>query len=224
MDARASTIVFWSQGHALVMLVAIVAVVLTRQPAILVIAALGSLTLLTLRERSALSGLCLGVGRANLVTGLRFCLLSSALILFVAMPNWLVVTMLVANVALDGIDGLLARRYQEQSDFGHYLDVEVDAYGIAVLSLLLWLHASVAAVVLLAAILRYVYIWLIKLTVTVEKLEPKRHYASVIAVVVYIVWTIRLVFHAPVFTLVLYFSLLLLVLSFARSAMIQWRN
>jgi phosphatidylglycerophosphate synthase len=67
-------------------------------------------------------------------------------------------------VALDGLDGWLARRTHMASDFGARFDMEVDALLIFVLSILVWRHGKAGAWVLVSGAMRYAFVvggWLL---------------------------------------------------------------
>lgn len=71
---------------------------------------------------------------------------------------WFVVVLAVAAVALDGVDGRLARRRGEASSFGARFDMETDALLILVLAALAWQHGKAGAFILLAGLLRYLFV------------------------------------------------------------------
>jgi phosphatidylglycerophosphate synthase len=60
--------------------------------------------------------------------------------------------------ALDGVDGWLARRTQMVSRFGARFDMEVDALLILVLSILAWQYEKAGAWIVLAGLLRYLFV------------------------------------------------------------------
>jgi phosphatidylglycerophosphate synthase len=67
-------------------------------------------------------------------------------------------------IALDGVDGWLARRYATVSQFGARFDMEVDAFLMLVLALLLVASGIVGAWVLLVGAARYLFVaagWLV---------------------------------------------------------------
>jgi phosphatidylglycerophosphate synthase len=72
--------------------------------------------------------------------------------------GWLLVAVALVAVALDGVDGALARRRGEQSDFGARFDMETDALLILVLAALVWQHDKAGAWILLAGLLRYLFV------------------------------------------------------------------
>ena len=60
--------------------------------------------------------------------------------------------------ALDGVDGWLARRGRMTSGFGARFDMEVDALLVLVLSLLAWQYGKAGGWILLAGLLRYLFV------------------------------------------------------------------
>jgi phosphatidylglycerophosphate synthase len=101
-------------------------------------------------------------GAANLVTLGRGALTALLLGLLAAEPapaiGWLAVALAVLGVALDGVDGRLARRRGEASAFGARFDMETDALLILVLAALVWQLDKAGAWIVLAGLLRYAFI------------------------------------------------------------------
>jgi phosphatidylglycerophosphate synthase len=64
----------------------------------------------------------------------------------------------VLAMLLDGVDGYLARRNRMESAFGARFDMETDALLILALSLLTWQHGKAGAWILLAGLLRYLFV------------------------------------------------------------------
>ncbi|HET9929972.1 MAG TPA: CDP-alcohol phosphatidyltransferase family protein, partial [Polyangiaceae bacterium] len=65
---------------------------------------------------------------------------------------------LLAILALDGLDGALARRLEQSSAFGAHFDMETDALLVAIASLELWSRGLTGAWVLSSGALRYLYV------------------------------------------------------------------
>ena len=61
-------------------------------------------------------------------------------------------------IALDGVDGWLARRTGMVSAFGARFDMEVDALLIQVLAILAWQHGKAGAWILASGLLRYLFV------------------------------------------------------------------
>ena len=64
----------------------------------------------------------------------------------------------LAVIALDGVDGWLARYTRMASSFGARFDMETDAVLVAVLALLAWQFGKVGAWVLLSGLMRYLFL------------------------------------------------------------------
>ena len=71
---------------------------------------------------------------------------------------WSVVGLAFAASVLDGLDGWIARRYDEQSSFGARFDMEVDAALILVLAVLAYRWDRAGLWILLAGLMRYVFV------------------------------------------------------------------
>jgi phosphatidylglycerophosphate synthase len=114
----------------------------------------------------ALASLRLGrarFGLANQVTLLRsglVCLVGGALLASGHAPtmSWSLAGLIGAALALDAVDGWLARRLRLVTPFGARFDVEVDALLLLILALLVWQAQQVAAWVLAIGLLRYGFV------------------------------------------------------------------
>jgi phosphatidylglycerophosphate synthase len=124
-----------------------------------VLAAAGGIVLLRLAERRPPGAT---FGAANSVTLVRAALVVLLAALVGVMPTpslaWALVGLGAAGAALDGVDGALARRRNEASDFGARFDMETDALLILVLAALVWQHGKAAIWVLAAGLLRYLFV------------------------------------------------------------------
>jgi phosphatidylglycerophosphate synthase len=101
-------------------------------------------------------------GAANAVTLVRAALTVLLAALLGNAPTaalaWTVVGLGAAGVALDGIDGALARSRNETSAFGARFDMETDALLILVLAALVWQHGKAGPWILAAGLLRYAFV------------------------------------------------------------------
>jgi len=103
-----------------------------------------------------------GFGLPNAITVARLAITASLAFIPPAYCPW-VAPLTIAIFALDGLDGWLARELGRTSEFGAALDMEVDAYLIAVLCCGLW-HAGIAGVwILLPGALRYLWVFAVAL-------------------------------------------------------------
>jgi phosphatidylglycerophosphate synthase len=107
-------------------------------------------------------------GVANWVTAARaiyaVCLLGCSLwglaLDYAPSPTirWFWVVGALGAMALDGVDGLLARRLGQASAFGARFDMETDAATVLGLSLMAWLCDQAGAWVLAIGLMRYIFV------------------------------------------------------------------
>jgi phosphatidylglycerophosphate synthase len=99
-------------------------------------------------------------GAANVVTLARGALTLLLLALLDAGPaaGWWPALLAIVAVALDGLDGALARDRGETSAFGARFDMETDALLIVVLAALVWQQGKAGMLILLAGLLRYLFV------------------------------------------------------------------
>ena len=124
------------------------------------------------RSRSAAAVCCCGsprggftaptFGAANAVTLARavlvLLLLACLGVAATGALGWMLVALSVVAAALDGFDGALARGRGEASEFGARFDMETDALLILVLAALVWQHGKAGVWILLAGLLRYLFV------------------------------------------------------------------
>lgn len=103
-------------------------------------------------------------GDANRVTLFRGVLISLVGGALVAAPElgttglWVLAGIAVAALALDGVDGWVARRQRMSSDYGAGFDMGLDTLLTLLLALLLWQSGEVGPWVLALGLLRYVFV------------------------------------------------------------------
>ncbi|HUL81710.1 MAG TPA: CDP-alcohol phosphatidyltransferase family protein [Gammaproteobacteria bacterium] len=101
-------------------------------------------------------------GAANAVTLARGVLALDLLAVLGSVPNvtlaWVCVALALLALALDGVDGKVARSRGEVSAFGARFDMETDAALILVLCALAWQQGKVGPWILLAGALRYLFV------------------------------------------------------------------
>lgn len=122
-----------------------------------------ALTLLVLYTSPSMF-LANGPGLANRVTFLRATLvlpLAAAAVAPMPLETSAVLGLIVLGtvaLALDAVDGAVARRRGCATQFGARFDMELDAFLILVLALLVWRTGQTGAWVLLIGLLRYVFV------------------------------------------------------------------
>lgn len=211
----------WTHGHALCMLLVVVAMVAGVPVIMLPVVAVLSLSVYLVRICKLPSGRRLFLGLANVITLARGALVVVVFLAFTQLPSWLTGLLLLLALILDGIDGFVARRWNEADICGQFLDVEVDALFVLSLCVLLWRYSDVPAPILFIGLLRYLYLLFLAYFVPREKLEPRRRYASIVAVFLLLALIARAVYAAPILDGLLLIACALVVWSFSRSLQYQ---
>lgn len=130
--------------------------------------------------------------------------------------SWFIVVIGSAALVLDGVDGWLARKYRCESDFGARFDQEIDALLILILAVLAIQTGKAGSWVLLAGLLRYLFIAAaVVIPALAEPLPPsKRRQTICVVTVIALIICLAPVVPAPVANLVAAISVGLLTLSF----------
>jgi phosphatidylglycerophosphate synthase len=97
-------------------------------------------------------------GAPNMVTSLRLFMTLGLLMGYERQPNRVVAACALLILLLDVLDGWLARRMRQISEFGAHFDVEADAMLVLTLSMVLFTARIAGPWVLLAGLWRYIYV------------------------------------------------------------------
>lgn len=166
-------------------------------------------------------------GVANLITTIRFILiLALASGEFLFYDPYLYVLVLTIPL-LDIIDGLVARYRKEDSQFGMYYDMEVDALFVMVASIIAYLNYPSMWIVLVPAFLRYFYKFAIGIMDGKNKfIESKQKYASIIAGNYFVALIVFYFFDHEVSKGYLSLSSVLIIMSFIKSTeeFVKWKR
>jgi phosphatidylglycerophosphate synthase len=135
-----------------------------------------------------------------------------------------IVTIAVVALVLDGVDGWVARRTGTVTPFGARFDLEVDAFLILVLSVLVARSAGVW--VLAIGLARYAFVAAGRVLPWLRESAPARYWCKVVAVIqgVVLVVAVAGVLPGPVLALVLAGALALLAESFGREIAWLWSH
>jgi phosphatidylglycerophosphate synthase len=132
----------------------------------------------------------------------------------------------LAVILLDGVDGWLARRTGMSSEFGARFDMEIDAFLILVLAMLAWRHGKAGWWILLAGLLRYLFILAGRLWAWMERpLRPSTRRQTICVVqIVGLIVTLLPGVPPPASATVAALSLTALCYSFLVDTLWLWRN
>jgi phosphatidylglycerophosphate synthase len=168
-------------------------------------------------------------GIANLITTIRL-LLVLVLIFFsgrLSFNDSKVFLLILVIPLLDIIDGLIARYRKEESQFGMFYDMEVDAVFVMVASILVYLNHSAMWIVLIPAFLRYLYKFFLDIyNPNNTFIEKKQKYASLIAGNYFVALIVFNIVDHEISKWYLSISSILIIFSFIKSALelIRWKQ
>lgn len=174
----------WTYANALSMLVATAFVVWLSYPPLLAFVGALCFFFLVAQARGAWtpSG---SFGLPNTVTTLRLVLTMAMLLAFAREPGWVLALAALVNLLLDVVDGWLARRSGQNSEFGARYDIEADALLVLAMTVLLYHRGLAGPWVILAGAWRYLYV-LAPLLLTPARGEARRSRHGRLAYVVMI--------------------------------------
>jgi phosphatidylglycerophosphate synthase len=124
---------------------------------------------------------------------------------------------LVVTWALDGLDGLVARRLDAESPFGALFDAEADAFLVLAATVELWSSGKLALWVLLGGVLRYAYVLCLAWFPARAGGVPRSRFARYAFGAVVLALALALILPSPLDALVAGLGTAWLTLSFLRS-------
>jgi phosphatidylglycerophosphate synthase len=97
-------------------------------------------------------------GWANTITALRLGGILILGLILERLANELIIVVILLLLAGDGVDGWLARRFHQASEFGEYFDKETDAIFMLILSLAIVSTQRLGHWFLIVGLLRYLFV------------------------------------------------------------------
>jgi CDP-diacylglycerol--glycerol-3-phosphate 3-phosphatidyltransferase len=156
-------------------------------------------------------------GWANRVTAIRFLALIILALVYKYLSQLQISIWLAILIPLDGLDGYLARKRNEQTKMGAYFDMETDVLFVCIASCILFVRGLSGFVILIAAFFRYIYVLVVYL-IGLHHIEEKRtKIGPIAAVFVFIALTLSFVVSDNIRPIIIYSTVLLLVISFSYS-------
>jgi phosphatidylglycerophosphate synthase len=207
----------WDTYHCLLLFAASVSFIFTHHLFFFIVPALMSFMLLFFFNRNELRMLKPYAGWANRITAFRFLAIVVLAYVYQNLSDIQIACWLGATIPLDGLDGYLARKRQEQTLMGAYLDMETDAFFVCIVSCMLFLRGLSGYEVLIIGFFRYFYVIIIYLCGFQYIKEQKTRIGPIVAVFVFIALTLSFVLPDGPRKLIIYSALILLTVSFSYS-------
>ena len=172
----------WMTFHATLLLLSFIAFFITKNIYLICWSAVISIAVLFIWNQFRQKSWSFLLSPANIVSSLRFLSILAILWFHTQFPDFWIGCIALGVLLLDGLDGYLARRFNNSSDFGAYLDMETDAFYVFALSCLIYSEEKVAWWILGIGCLRYLYFLLLLWYKPPQQKESRTYFAQVIAV------------------------------------------
>lgn len=156
-------------------------------------------------------------GYANWVTAFRLMLILVGMACYPHLTDLELFAILVLAVGLDVVDGWLARRFNQQSTFGMYFDMETDALYVLLVCVYLYFQGIAGLWIIIPGILRYVYRMFIFLMPKPNFKEQKQPYAALIAGCYFVILLLSVAWQNEAQKIILIIGSLAIVGSFGKS-------
>lgn len=172
----------WSRYHAVGLMLALITYLNTNQLWILPVVSFVSFGYLLLTKRKLLLSAEYKMSRANMVTLGRHDLLMILVIISTQIHHFYIGIIASIVALMDLLDGYYARKDQNSSLLGEYLDKEVDAIFILMMGAMIYHFQLLPSWILMVGILRFIYVLILPFIKSPNKKEYKSRYGRVIAV------------------------------------------
>lgn len=156
-------------------------------------------------------------GFANWITLLRLLLTIILGILYKNLPDYILFIIGLSIVCLDGLDGFIARKFNQTSEFGAYFDMETDAFYVCIISIILFEKGFVGYWIIFPGFLRYLYGLIILLIGKKSNEEIRTKYGPLIAGIFFISILSPFILSIKYYNPILIISSALLMISFVYS-------
>jgi phosphatidylglycerophosphate synthase/uncharacterized membrane protein YbhN (UPF0104 family) len=156
-------------------------------------------------------------GIPNLITTARLLMTMALLFAYGRNPGWHLAVVAALVLLLDAVDGWVARRTGQSSAFGASYDVEADALLVMTIAMLLYTRGVAGIWVLLAGLLRYLYVLAPALIPTPVGQAPRSRFGRIVYVTMLTCYMLALVVEGELGWLVALVGTSVVTLSFSHS-------
>ena len=209
---------WWSLWHSVLLLIGLGFAILLKENLPLLLAGLLGFAGLFLFIQTSFK-----FSSPNLVSAGRFLLIAAGSWFFSELNAYVFVAVVCLATALDGLDGYLARRFKQETEFGRLFDLEVDAFLVLVLCYLLYSKDASLTYLFVAAIARPIFVFLM-IAGFKQYEEPHNKRGQTVFVIVLTALIVAFILPPAVYQWLLPAATLLLLISFAIDISRMFRN
>ena len=208
----------WSVGNNLISLGGFASALILHSPDLWIALSLVSFFIYIYQMRNFIADFPWYLGYANWVTTLRLLIILTTVYFWSALSPIQLFLIFLFVIFLDGVDGTIARRLQQTSKPGEYLDMETDALFVFLLSYMHFSDGRLPFWILIPGGLRYFYGIVMVWAIIPKKSLPGKKIRSAIALFFFIVLLLPFIFEADLYLIPTGISSLLIIISFGISA------
>lgn len=204
----------WCNANALFSIVAVSLSALSNLIVVYCFVALSSFIAFLLVHRSVLANYSPFGGLANWITLVRLLILVSVFLNMDSIPVFWILISTGTAVMLDVLDGVVARKFGQDSPLGQYFDMEVDAFYVMGMGLYFYLTTELGVWLLIPGLLRYFYRILVWIGPHQQYTEEKRKYAATLAGLNFALLLVAIIAPASLQTMILITTTCIVIGSF----------
>ena len=216
-------ITYWNTVHSFLMIIGMVTALLGYRFVFPVLALISFAWYFMLMERT-IRNLKPGYGPGNWVTLIRLIGLLFLLFFYNRLDPFLIGILALIIIALDAVDGYVARKTNTVSEFGAWFDMETDAFYVALMGVIIYQSGLIGPWILLPGFLRYFYslgVWVFNAT---EKQETSSKIGKYIAGFMFVSLPLPFIIPINIASVVLMLASAAIIFSFGRSTYLLIRK
>jgi len=160
----------------------------------------------------------LWIGYANWITLFRLVIILFSISYWDKLSDLVLFGFFGVVIILDGVDGYIARKFNQISKQGEYLDMEIDAVFVFLLSYMHFSHEKLHAWILIPGGLRYLYGILLAWIKEPPIVKPGKRFRSTVAVMFFISLLLPFVTNKLIYIPIVLITSSMIILSFSISA------
>ena len=163
------------------------------------------------------TGFPLIIGYPNWISVSRLIVILIAVSIHNSFSDEILLIIFLSVILMDGLDGAVARRFNQTSKAGEYFDMEIDALFVFLLSCIHYMDQKLSFWILIPGSMRYVYGVLFFWMKEPLKSKPGKKIRSTIAVLFFVSLLFPFFLNKEIYTPLMMFSSALIMISFGIS-------
>ncbi|NQX85331.1 MAG: CDP-alcohol phosphatidyltransferase family protein [Flavobacteriaceae bacterium] len=214
----------WSICNAFALVIGLIFTLISEELNILLAVFSISIAIFIILNIEYITKLKFHFGVANAITLLRYLIIVLSFLCINFSNTTLLFYSLSSAVILDYFDGKAARYFKENSLFGQYFDMEIDAFYTLLMCCFYSIIQEISFWIIIPGVLRYAFRLCTFCFPKPHVKEEKKTYATVIAASYFVVLLLGLITHGIIQQLILILGSLAIVISFSIGFFQYYKN